>query len=305
MKTKMRLFNLLPALEQEMQDSIGLALEELELSLDTAVVKRVAGIAQKAESDGEKNKCIKILASTREIDRDNEIIFPKGMDISQFKMNPKILNGHDFSKDLLAKAISVSRTEFGIPMTIEFAPTEEGEKFRMLSQFMPLTFSIGFIPTDVLLPRDPGFGDLVKQLNGSWDEFRNNKTGDKVSAFIRKGILLETSIVNIPSNAGAIQLAAAKAIEAGLIEEKDAVLVMKSFDIEPENKEPEPTKIEIKEPDKIKATLIPTKAERVIMAQKHQPIEAKLVYRRMNDDEQAEKIVQCVKNSIALQTGKV
>jgi hypothetical protein len=293
MKTKFKLSNFLPNLKTEMQDSILQALESLTLTDADPMVKRVVGCEQKAESDPDDNKRIKILASTREIDRDNEIIFPKGMDISQFKQNPKILNGHDFSKDFLGKAISVSRNDFGIPMTIEFAPTDDGEKFRMLSKFMPLTFSIGFIPTDVITPRDAGFGDTVKKLSAEWPEFKKNR--DNVTAFIRKGLLLETSIVNIPSNPGAVQLAAAKAVKDGLLEEKDAIYVVKSFGGE---LEPVPTKSEEPKPG------TPVKAARVPQAKLYRP-RVKKLYSPMTEAEQAAVIGKELKNSLALMSGKV
>jgi len=305
MKKLFKLDQFLPQLSEDLQKSINEAISKLELAPKDPVIKRIQGIEQKASGEDGENKRIKILASTRYIDRDNEIVYPMGMDLSQFKMNPKILQNHNYSQEQVGKAIKVTRTQDGIPMTIEFAPTDEGEKFRILSMFNPLTFSIGFIPTDVLLPSESGWGDEVAKLSESWPEFKGCR--EKIRALIRKGILLETSIVNIPANPHALQLGASKALDEGIIKKYEADYVVKAFgqveSLDPDKQKksdepPAPTK---------KIAVVKKKGPTIVKVPGVKPYAPKIkLYSQMPEKEQvADKIGEAVKNTLALKMGKV
>jgi hypothetical protein len=224
MKTRLKLSALLPTFPSELEASLRARFEQAPELIDC---KRVVMAEKLAEPVDDDHRQIKILASTRHMDRDNEILFPMGVDFSEFKLSPKILQGHDHSKEWVAKAVTMARNQESVPMTIEFAPTEDGEKHRILSKFAPLSFSVGFIPTDILRPQDAGWGDQVNELIKSWPEFRKAK--DAVRGFVREWVLLETSIVNVAANPRALQLSAAKAVEQGGITAKEADICVKGF----------------------------------------------------------------------------
>ena len=122
----------------------------IEIQPELIDVKRITMPAVMAEKAAEDNQSINIIASTRQMDHDREVLFPMGCDLSIFKASPKILESHDRSKAFVAKATKVSRNSENIPMTIEFAPTDDGEKYRILSKFSPLSFSVGFIHNSVI-----------------------------------------------------------------------------------------------------------------------------------------------------------
>lgn len=294
MKKLFKLDQFLPQLNEELQASIKEAIDKLDLTTKDPVIKRVRGIEQKASGEDNENRRINIMASTRFIDRDKEIVYPMGMDLKQFQMNPKILQNHNYSLDQVGKAIKISRNQEGIPMTVEFAPTDDGEKFRILSLFNPLTFSIGFIPTDVMLPSEAGWGDEVEKLCSEWPEFKGCR--EQVRALIKKGILLETSIVNIPSNPHALQLGAAKATDDGIIKKYEAEYVVKAFGGEPESKPPRQKIVSVKR----KAPVI----SKIPSIKRYEP-KIKL-YSQADEPEQiAKKISDAVKNALALKSGKV
>ena len=126
-----------------------------------------------------------IISSSKEIDRDGEIILPssfaKSID-SYMSKNPVILWAHDYSKPPIAKAVGYKITDKELKLEIEFAETEFAKEVRYLydNKFLN-TFSVGFIP---------------KQ----WDY---NDNSDRVYT---ENEILETSAVPVPANAAATMI---------------------------------------------------------------------------------------------------
>ena len=91
-----------------------------------------------------------IMASTKDMDRDNEVILPAAYrnTIDHYlKNNPIILPSHNYRADSIGKAVAAKITEEGLEMTIEFAPTPEGQRYWQLYEGgYQRSFSVGFRP---------------------------------------------------------------------------------------------------------------------------------------------------------------
>jgi hypothetical protein len=225
LKHILKLSALLPRLEAKLQESVCQNLKDAGVEPEAAEIKRVESKLQTAEpGDG---ATIQIYASTRDMDRDNEILIPKGCDLSQYKLSPVILEGHNYGRPPIGKATSVSRDDYGVKMKIQFAPTDDGEKYSQLARFMKLQASVGFVPTDAIDSAHADWDGTLKQLAADWPEF--GKVRKSVKRIIRKWTMLETSIVPVPCNPHAIQEQLAKAVADGKIKEDEAKLIVKSF----------------------------------------------------------------------------
>ena len=144
MKDKLKLSKLLHLLEGE---ALELAKNLFKEQGDVAV-KRARMSAEPELEPGER--AVKMYVSTRDMDRDNEIILPKGMDLKQYLKSPVVLESHDYSQLPIGKAEWIKADDYGVKAKISFAPTPEGDKAWALAQFLPLTASVGFIPTEAI-----------------------------------------------------------------------------------------------------------------------------------------------------------
>lgn len=125
-----------------------------------------------------------IVASTKDEDRDREIILPTAFSNlkAYLKNNPVILFGHNHYNPPIAKAVSGKITDNALVLDIVFAETEFGKEIKYLFDegFMN-SFSVGFIPK-------------------SWDVDSENR---RVFTDVE---LLEVSAVPVPANAAATML---------------------------------------------------------------------------------------------------
>jgi HK97 family phage prohead protease len=120
----------------------------------------------------------RIIATTRDIDRDGEVVEPSGVNNfdAYLENNPVILWAHDYSKPPVGRATGGEVKEDRIELDVEWAETEFGREVKYLfdNGFMS-SFSIGFIPKQ------------HKVVNGTfhWTDWE----------------LLEVSAVPVPANA--------------------------------------------------------------------------------------------------------
>ena len=159
-----------------------------------------------------KDDEIEMIGSTGAIDRDGEVINPKGIDLKAFKKNPVILAQHMYSRPAIGKATRIKVTDGKLMFKIQF-PEEgvnpEADVYRKLykSGFMNAS-SIGFVP------KEWTDGDGKKAPYRTYD----------------KSELLELSLVSVPANSEAL-LTTRSAVTKGIITEDEAKL------IEPEEKQ--------------------------------------------------------------------
>ena len=172
-----------------------------------------------------------MLITTRQLDRDQEIVMPKGIDLSEWKKTGVVIDCHDYSKLPLGKCVWVGVNDFGIKVHIAPAPTDRGAELLALSKFMTLTTSIGMASCEFASKGSPEFDKLTKKMAREWPEFKPKQQAD-LHGIIAKCMLLEVSVVPVPSNPNAAQTALAKSAVAGDdLTDDEKTIVRKAFDL--------------------------------------------------------------------------
>lgn len=144
-------------------------------------------------------RTIKFLISTDSIDRDGDVLDPKGWQVDAYKKNPVVLWSHDYSSLPVAKAISMETTKNGLAAVAEF-PAKGVHPFadtvyELLKGGFLSAASVGFKPIE-----QEKAADREKGYNYSRQE------------------LLEFSVVPIPANPEAlVQLSLSKPEHKGLL----------------------------------------------------------------------------------------
>jgi HK97 family phage prohead protease len=158
----------------------------------------------KSSAIDEKNRQIRFLASTPDVDRDGERILPTAFEphLAQYMTNPVFLACHKSRLDsgdppVIGKVVRAWVTKEGLWIIVEFATSELSEKYWQLyrDDFMKAV-SVGFIPI---------------KWHEEIIEGKRVQTYDEVE-------LIEVSACAAPSNRGA--LARSKANKLAFVETK-------------------------------------------------------------------------------------
>ena len=161
------------------------------------------------ESLKEGERAIIQYVSTRDLDRDNEILMPKGCDLSEFKKAPQVLWGHNYSMPPIGSDKWIKADDKGLLAKTEYAETPRGEEVWQLRKAGHLrTSSVGFIPLETTTPEKDDWKETCDELKDTCPEFK--KVKDKVKRIIKKWLLLEHSDVSVPANINALTVAVAK-----------------------------------------------------------------------------------------------
>jgi len=124
------------------------------------------------------------LISTDSVDRDNDILDPKGWQLDRYKTNPIIAWAHDYKSLPVAKCVSIAQTPKGLEATAEFPakgiyPFADTVYDMLKGGFLNAT-SVGFTPIDY------------------------EQAHDRKGFNFKKQELTEFSIVPIPANPDAL-----------------------------------------------------------------------------------------------------
>jgi len=156
------------------------------------------------------------IASTDALDRDREILIPKGVMVEQFMKNPVMLNIHDRRKLPVGRVLGLSVSEDAVKFDFEFNDDPESARIEKLyeNNFMN-AFSVGFIPKAYIPTYD--LEDNVSSLDvtlpdGSTHTVDFTKYADRPYGIIPKWELLEISPVPVPSNPEALMIRATDGI---------------------------------------------------------------------------------------------
>lgn len=169
-------------------------------------------VSQDTKIDDEQ-RTITAVISTSEIDRDNEVLLPKGLEKEQYERNPVVLWAHDYWNVPIGRALWVKAGRSRITAKIEFAETEQAEEvYQLFKGGFLNAFSVGF---RILADHAPTPDEIKKQPE--WAEVRR---------VIDKWELLEFSAVPVPANPGALALAV-KSNEVSLSDKNLEVLGLK------------------------------------------------------------------------------
>ena len=156
--------------------------------------------------------------STISVDRDGDIVLPKGVVLDDFKKNPVVLYAHNYGGAWLGgvgqlpigKDMWIKADDRGVLAKQVYANHQMADDiYNMHKDGFPLASSIGFIPLETVKRSNSkewkDAVDLVKSEYGlSDDDFGS---ADKI---FTKVYLLEHSDVPVPSNPDALALAVGK-----------------------------------------------------------------------------------------------
>jgi HK97 family phage prohead protease len=196
MKSKIGLSDFLKHLPEPLQEGVAGALKNTECQPE---LHRHVETNSLTPTKGEKT--FVGYASTRTIDRDQEIVMPNGMDILQFQKAPVLLWGHRWGEPPIGKDEVVENDHFGLKTRSKLADTAlANELWMLVKDDMLKTSSIGFVPVEFMRPGDKGWGGLMDELS-RWPEFDKKA---ELRAVVTKAILLEHSLVSVPANIDAL-----------------------------------------------------------------------------------------------------
>ena len=164
-------------------------------------LRRFGYIAECKLADGGE-RTVTAVVSSASVDRDREIILPKGIKLDEFRKNPVILWAHDYGQLPVARAMWVDVKRGKLEVKIEFPAEGKYEQsdavYEMFKDGLLSAFSIGFIALDGHNPTP----DEIKK-KPEWAEARFVYT---------KTELLEISVVPVPANAEAVATAVGKGL---------------------------------------------------------------------------------------------
>jgi len=211
-------------LPAELGDSLADALKDAECE---PVLKRVPTI-EPVQTGVDGAGSATLYASTRRMDRDNEIVFPgplnisgtnlSGMSLEQYNLAPILLFAHQWSDLPIGSMRNTHSDGYGIKGVASFSNTSRAQDvWTLVKEGHLRTSSIGFIPTEIVDKSNPLFPKLLEFALQNWGEF-TKKEAVKIERFITRGIMLENSIVPVPANPDAlVQAVHGKSLDPELV----------------------------------------------------------------------------------------
>jgi len=148
------------------------------------------------------------VASTATMDRDREVLIPKGVIIDSFMKNPVMLNIHQMKQVPVGRVVSIQVAEEMITFDFEFYDDEPSAAIERMYQtgFMN-AFSVGFLPK-AYIPTwnlDEGITSIAVELpDGTSRTVDLSQYDPKPWGIIPQWELLEISPVPVPSNPDAL-----------------------------------------------------------------------------------------------------
>lgn len=202
------------------------------------------GICKAGDIDEEERTVVAII-STGSIDRDSEVLSPKGVEVENFLKNPVVPWSHQTFDPPIGKALWLKKGTKRIMAKIKFATTERAEEVWQLFKGGFLhAFSVGFRPLEGHRPTP--------------EDIKKNPDLADARFIFDKWELLEFSPVTVPANAEALATAIKSkniSISDDLLEELK-IKPVKAADVDEteetiyipvKNLTPEPEKIEVVE----------------------------------------------------------
>lgn len=158
----------------------------------------------------EEIRTIEFVGSDETVDRYGDIVAVDGWDLEDYRRNPVILYGHDYMGKPIGKALEVGPKDGKLIFRVQFATAEESPEadqvYRLIKGGYLQATSVGFIPHEwVDVPAEPATGEA----EGKGDPMKPKR---KPRRRYTKQELLELSIVAIPANPNALQMAVSKGV---------------------------------------------------------------------------------------------
>jgi hypothetical protein len=152
----------------------------------------------------------KAIASTAALDRDREVLVPKGAVTDSFMKNPVMLMIHNYKQVPIGKVLSIDITKDAVSFSFTFADTEDGNELKGLydTGFMN-AFSVGLYPLKSMWIEDQTPDQFeITNTDGTKDTFDLTKYKIKPQRVVLSWELLEISPVPVPSNPEALLIRA-------------------------------------------------------------------------------------------------
>jgi len=148
--------------------------------------------------------------NTADVDRDNEIVVPDGLQTKDFLKSPSVLYAHNYrglpiGRDIWLKLI---KGKGWLAKTIYAKHELATDVYNLVKDKFLNTNSIGFIPLESVKPDNKKWDKVKAKLTSEYGI--KEKLIDKVSRIYTNSILLEHSDVPIPSNINALNIAVGK-----------------------------------------------------------------------------------------------
>jgi len=202
MESRVPLASLMPVLPADMAGQI----KEIVGDVEEAVVHRKTAVDRKAKPLDPGEREVLQYVSTRDVDREAEILAPDGCVLTEFKKAPQVLWGHDYSKPPIGSDRVIEKDGYGIRAITKYAETEMGNDIWLLRRDGHLnTSSVGFVPMKTTRRGDDGWDSLTKKLSAKWQ--MDVAKFEKVDAVVSRWLLLEHSDVSVPANINARTIA--------------------------------------------------------------------------------------------------
>jgi phage head maturation protease len=182
-------------MKEEVAKAVEKLLADYKATRDDAVLKLSSAASVELATE-ERSEVSKI--TTEAVDRDREVVIAKGIDLSAYNSNPIVLLNHDWHGLPLGKALWVKSHGNGLTAKTQYAKRPQGHEgewvpesvYSLIKQDMLPGKSIGFLPLEARPPEKA-------EINAR-PELKD------VKRIITKSILLEYSVVGIPSNPEAL-----------------------------------------------------------------------------------------------------
>lgn len=151
--------------------------------------------------------------STRDKDRDDEVLVPDGCDLSDFKLAPQVLWAHNYSEPPIGSDQWIRSDGYGVLAKTVYATTPRAEEIWQLKRDGHLkTSSVGFVPMESVDRDGPGWAEVIKRLGKKWEIENPEEHFASVRRIYPKWLMLEHSDVPVPSNIHALVQAIGKGI---------------------------------------------------------------------------------------------
>jgi len=159
----------------------------------------------KATDTNDQERTLTAVISTSAIDRDGEVLNPKGVVLKAYMKNPVVLWAHDYYDTPIGKALWIKKNADEIRAKIQFANTEKAKEVYDLYKGGYLkAFSVGFTVLDGHTPTD--------------EEIKERRDLANAQRIFSKWELLEFSAVPVPANPEAlVQALKTKAVKVAEI----------------------------------------------------------------------------------------
>ncbi len=181
------------------------------------------------EADGkadQKESTFFAIASTAALDRDDEVLVPRGVQVEEFSKNPVMLQIHNYHEVSVGKVLKLGVSDEEVGFSFQFPDTDVGNEMRYLyeNDFMS-AFSVGFIPrsfvriddntpdkVEIDLSKVGERTGVVEIIKGEKDKFILDLTkyDRRPRAVVASWELLEISPVPVPSNPEALLVRAVR-----------------------------------------------------------------------------------------------